>query len=283
MSGAAATMPGVESALIAHGDSPEVAPVWDLHELKPYKHYFVPNREFADYFRERRARLSGHAAEVHEGSNRWAEYRTWRQEPPRWVNRWDTRLPRIRRKSPLALPRKPTVVYVTSWVPGHLRYLGKPDYTENATHDVQVAICGALASRSDRNVVLKLYPWHRPNSAIERHLRSVKSPVRVSRAPLRYWFASADAFIIDHPSTSLYQAALAGIPVLALLYSRFQFRPAALAEFEGQTAPFSTPGEAAELVRDFLDRMPVATPRVVPAFDNPSLPAQLLELAERGR
>ena len=277
--GAAAALPDVESVLIAHGDSPEVAPVWDLHELKTVKHYFVPNKEFADYFRERRAALKSNAAAVHEGSNRWAQYRSWRKPPRPWLNRWDYSTPRPRWRSPLLLGRKHVVVYVSSWVPGELRYLGKPDYTENVTHDIQVAVCDALSSQSDVAVVLKLYPWHRRNSAIERHLRNVRSRVRVSRAPMRFWFPRADAVILDHPSTSLYQAAMAGVPTLALLYSGFQFRPAALAELTGQTAAFSQPAEAAEIVTKFVRSMPAAASEGRPALAGRDLVSQLVELA----
>ena len=276
--GAAAALPRTASVLVAHGDSPEVAPVWDLHELLPYDHYFVPNAEFAEYFRRRAAMLGRDTAQVHEGSRRWAEYRTWRQSPGPWLNRWDYSPPRLRRASPLRLGRKPVVVYVTSWVPAHLRYLCKPDYSDNFCHDLQVAICEALASARDIATVVKLYPHHRPNSAIERHLNKSRSPVHVSRAPMRHWFPRADAVIVDHPSTSLYQASMAGIPVFALLYSGFPFRDAAVADFAGQTASFTTAAEAGAAVRSYLREFPPSRAAVGPAFEVSDLGAQLLRL-----
>jgi hypothetical protein len=243
----------VESVHIAHGDGPYIAEAWDLHELAPYKHYFVPNREFQSYFTSRRVVVGDSAAVAHVGSERWQEYLGWSLPPKRWLDRWDGTVPLVRRGPPGGLSTdKPIVVYVAAWSPGNLRYLNKPEFTEISYFRIQVAVAEELAKYKSVRAVLKLYPTDSGETAIARYISLNQVRITVSRAPLSNWMPWASRIIVDKPSTSMYQASLARVPLNVLVYRGFKFRPEALAPFSHCMIPFSTPAEAASAVGAFM-------------------------------
>jgi hypothetical protein len=243
-----------ETVLVAHGDGPDVAESWDLHELLPWNHYFVPNGEFARYFGERRQHHAHPTAAVHVGSNRWNEYRTWARRPIAYVDRWHSGFPVAVGRPPAGLsPEQPIIVYVSAWPEADGRYLNKPSFGETWYYRLQQHIVSALLEIPDTTIVVKLYPTQDASySAIERFARQKGGQrVVVSRAPLPIWIPWGTGFVVDKPSTSLYQLALAGVPFRLLLHEDLAMRAEALSPFETSLVRFKTFAQAASAAVDF--------------------------------
>lgn len=256
-----------KGVLIAHGDGPDVAEAWDLHELFSYDHYFVPDSEFADYFRQRKLEYVRPTARVHVGSGRWHEYTRWSRRPYVYWERRDTTFPIVINRPPGRIPTdKPIVVYAVTGLEGDRRYLNHPSYSETWYYRLQSHIIQALLSSNKFTIVVKLYPGqdHQYRSLVRFIAETGATNIYVSRAAMKSWVPWANRFILDKPSTTLYQIALARVPFHLLLYRGLKMREAAIAKFREHLTSFEEFEEAADAVRRFLavpvSRRPVLTP-----------------------
>jgi hypothetical protein len=73
--------------------------------------------------------------------------------------------------------------------------------------------------------------------------------------------------VFDYPSTGLYEAAVAGVPYLALLYRRHGYRSEAVEQLGLAAVPFDEPAEAARAVDSFVAAPSVTAPRLDPEGD----------------
>ncbi len=246
---------GAESVLVAHGEGMEVAEAWDLHELYPYRHYFVPSGELAAYFRGRASIADRPAASVHVGSCRWPRYSELARRPRLYLERWDGRLRICRNRPPLGLPPDQSIVLFPSiWPKRDERYLHLPDFQETWYFDFQKALIRVFAEFPKIRFVVKLFPKEDLRfSPIGEYIRRLGADnLFLSRAPLAVWYPWTDRLILDNPSTYLYEAALAGVPFRLFLHRGWPIRPSALEQVRPWVTSFDRPGEAAEAVRAYL-------------------------------
>jgi hypothetical protein len=247
---------GTKSVLLAHGDGPDFAEMWDLTELLPYHHYFVPDEEFAAYFRERRALYPDRdPAQVHVGSPRWRRYRELARPRAQLFRRGETGARLGGARPPLDVPvGKPVLVYALALPDGDYRHLNKPCYSETWYFALQKALAKRLAGIPGYSVVFKLFPNREAEQApLVEFVRSLdKDHFFLSRARFSDWLPFADRVLMDQPSTPLYEAALAGVPFHLLCHRDLAMRPAGLAPFRKQTTVFDSNEEACAAVAKFL-------------------------------
>lgn len=243
------------TALVAHGSGPDVAASWDLFELFPYHHYFVPDEEFAEYFRQRRTLYRRSTAQVHVGSYRWDRYTRLARRPRVYLERSAGLVPFRIGRPPLNLPAtRPVIVYVIGRPEVAVRYLNKPEYSETWYYRLQTALIRLFADTPDYTFVMKLFPTQDPaTSAVGRFIRDLHAPhLYVSTSPLSRWLPWADRVIMDIPSTPLYETTLAKVPFHMLVHRSATMRPTALAQFAYALTVFDGPEEAVRAVRSYL-------------------------------
>lgn len=238
-----------QSILIAHGDGADLEPAWDLFELFPYQHYFVPDQEFADHFRRRRALYAPPVAQVHTGTLRWKRYAGLRDRAGKRCP-----LPEALRGG-----SKPVVVYACGKPECDAHYLNTFDYPEVDYFRLQRALVTAFASVRDFIFVVKLFPGdRRDRTALGRLVRGLQAAhLFLSEAPFTDWLPWADRVILETPSTPMYEAALAGVPFHLLAPASVQFRLEAIRPFLACVTLFRDPAEAAAQA---LQRLRAATP-----------------------
>ncbi len=244
-----------QSVLIAHGDGPDQAPAWDLFELFPFQHYWVPNEEFARYFQDRRLRYDVPSAQVHVGNYRWQKIRNLPSSSPEG------------RRPPELIPSdKPVLVYVCGKPEQGVRYLHVTNYSDVWYDQLQTKLLKIFAQFPEYTIVIKLFP-ERPlaGSTLERRIAELKAPhIQVSRASFQEWLPWANRVILDTPSTPLYEAALMGVPFHLLLRRDHPMRASALAPFEGQFTWYDRIDEAAESVTRYLQTPNPPAARIEP-------------------
>ena len=276
---AACGQPGTtQSVLVAHGEGWDVAKAWDLHELFPYQHYVVSSHELADYFESRRRVYARATAQVHVGASRWLQYARLRRRPRWYLQRWDRPISLRINRPPIDLPAgRPVAVYVTAWPQHEFRYLNKFDYADTWYYRFQRAVLTTLASMTDYTIVIKPFLMQNlAGSAVELALIQQASNLCVSRTPFSAWLPWADRVIFDLPSTSLFEAALAGVPFHLLLYRHTVLRSVIAEQFAPWLTVFDDPEEAAAAVRRYLSRPLSGLPQVQP--EGPDLVALLSSL-----
>jgi hypothetical protein len=246
----------------------------------------VPDGEFAAYFRERRAHYQRQgtspfrAAQVHVGSGRWRRYARLSQRRRISLESSGQRI-RLRINAPPGgVPvNRPIVVYATSEPERDERYVNKPSYSEMWYYRLQTALLRAFAALPEYTVVIKLHPAYDERwSATHRWVADLRADnLHLSQAPFSLWLSWADRVIFDKPSTTLYEAALAGIPHHLLLHRGLAVRPAALKKFEKCLTLFDHPHEAAEAVRQYLRTAEPCKAAIQPV--GPDILTTLTELA----
>lgn len=244
-----------QSVLIAHGDGADVEPAWDLFDLFPYQHYFVPDQEFTGYFRERRELYPPPVAQVHAGTMRWKSCAGLANREGK-----SCPTPEVRRRE------KPVIVYACGQPEHDPRYLNTFDYPEVDYFRLQKALVQTFASALDFTFVVKLFPGDRGDrTALGRLVRGLKAPnLFLSEAPFRDWLPWADRVILETPSTPMYEAALAGVPFHLLAPASVSFRPEAVRPFSACITLFRDPEEAARQALERLRPAPPPLPSIQP-------------------
>jgi len=239
-----------QSVLIADGDGPDAAPVWDLTELYRTQHYVVANQEFADYFRARAAGALLPAAQVHLARDRWEGFSRLSRR-----TRWN--------RPPLGLsPDKPIVVYPIAKPEHDIRRLNRIDYSETWHFHLQKALIDLFAKLTQYQFVAKLFPGDAPHGAIGRYTKALNAEhLHLSQAPFSMWLPWANRVILDLPSTTLYETALASVSFRLLLRQDLPIRPEGIKPFLPYTTLFDEPAQAVEAVRSYLGSPSTAIPR----------------------
>ena len=255
------------SVLVADGDGPDRALAWDLTELFRTQHYFVPNQEFSDYFRERRSGATHPTAQVHVEGSRWNRYTRLSRRPRLALQRWDGRLSLRLNRPPLPVPAgRPVIVYVVAKLERDVRLLNRPDYSETWYDRLQTALLKAFANLPEYTFIIKLLPTPdtRP-SVVEQRVKDlhVKHMI-VSRSPFHQWLPWADRVILDLPSTTLYETTLAGVAFHLLVYRKLAMRPTGLAPFTCCLSLFDEPSEAVSAITNYLRSPHTGKPSIRP-------------------
>ncbi len=241
--------PKTQSVLIADGDGPDAAPAWDLTELYRTQHYVVANQGFADYFRSRSAGALLPSAQVHLARDRWEGFVRLSRRPS-----WN--------RPPLNLPlEKPIVVYPIAKPEFDVRRLNRIDYSETWHFHLQKALIDLFAKLAQYQFVVKLFPGDTFHGAIGRYTKGLNTEhIHLSQAPFSLWLPWAKRVILDLPTTTLYETALAGVPFHLLLRRDLPIRPEGIKPFLPHTTFFDEPDQAAEAVRAYLGSPRQVTP-----------------------
>jgi hypothetical protein len=251
---AAVTAHPAQSVLVDHGHDAFAQELFDLIMLRHVDYDFSPTRELAAYL-ESRGRLYDHpAAEVHVGSYQWR------------ANASLSRSGRPPQPVPSGLP---IVVYGLTATAGNGRYLNSAFYSDGCYYRLCREIVDVLAGHPEVFSVVKLFPGDgNLRNPIDLYVYDLGlDHVVSSRAPLRAWIPWADRVVFDLPSTGLYEAAIAGIPYLALLYAAHRHRPTAVELLGPAAVHFAEPAEAARAVDAFVGAPAVTAPRLYPEGD----------------
>jgi hypothetical protein len=254
LSAAAVTDPPARSVLIDHGHRAHASALFDLIMLRHVDHNFCATDELARYLESRRLLYHHRTAELHVGSYQWRANAELSPsgEPPEPVP-----------------TRKPVVVYALAATGGSARYLNGEWYSDGWYYRLCREIVDVLALHPEVHSVVKLFPGDGlARNPIDRYVTDLGlNHVVSSRAPLRAWIPWADRMVFDYPSTGLYEAAVAGVPYLALLYRRHGYRSEAVEQLGLAAVPFDEPAEAARAVDSFVAAPSVTAPRLDPEGD----------------
>jgi hypothetical protein len=254
VSAAAVTAPPTQSVLVDHGHRAHASALFDLIMLRHVDHNFCATAELARYLESRRALYDHPTAELHVGSYQWRANAALSRsgEPPEPVP-----------------TRTPVVVYALAATAGSARYLNGEWYSDGWYYRLCREIVDVLALHPEVYSVVKLFPGDGvARNPIDRYVDDLGlDHVVSSRAPLRTWIPWADRMIFDYPSTGLYEAAVAGVPYLSLLYRHHRCRPEAVEQLGAAAVPFTEPAEAARAVESFVAARVVTAPRLDPEGD----------------
>lgn len=257
---AARTSGRTSAVLIEHGDIAYSAASWDLNLLAADA-VIVPTEEIADHLIERGRRYPQPTADVLVGSYRWQRY----------ARLGSSRRPRRRRGVPpvdlgRVDPGKPTLVYLVTALASDSRYVNNAWYPDAWYFGLQVAIVDALARHDRFNVVVKLFPATEHDlSPLADYVADRRAPnVTISRAPFTEWLPLADRVVADMASTGLYEALVAGVPAMSLLWSNHTARPGAVEALGEALQPFTTHADAAAAVDRFAAEPRPRTPVLQP-------------------
>lgn len=254
-----------QSVMIADGDGPEEGPAWDLTQLSQTQHYFVPDEEFAAHFRSRVNPAGGAVAQVHIGSDRWQTYPRLARKPWVTLQRWESSWSLRWRQPPLPLPdSRPLVVLPLAKPEPDIRRLHRFEYDETWYYRFLKGWIELLAEDSRYLFVIKPVPspYAREGTA-ERIVRDQrKNHLLVSRSPFSLWLPWANRVILDHPSTPMYETALAGVPMRLILPTTLQLRPDAMQKFESCIDWYDEPQEAVAALRRYLDAPHTGAPHL---------------------
>ncbi len=254
-----------QSVMIADGDGPEEGPAWDLIQLSQTEHYFVPDEEFAGRFQKQNRSIGWTTARVHIGGDRWKTYGRLAEKPRLYLQRWENPWSFRWRRPPLPLPdSRPVVLLPLAKPEPDIRRLHRFDYDETWYYRLLKGWIDLLAEETRYLFVIK--PILAPGageSTVERIVRGKrKSHLLISRSPFPLWLPWANRVVLDHPSTPMYETALAGVPMRLILPATLQLRPEAIGKFESCVDWYEEPREAAEALRRYLDGPHSGTPRV---------------------
>jgi hypothetical protein len=248
---AAVTARPTQSVLIDHGHDAFEQELFDLIALRYADHDFTPTSEFARYLRSRAPLCDYPTAEVQVGSYQWrSNAAPTRAEQP-----------------PYPLPGdRPTVVYALTSTAGDARYLNSAFYADGWYYHLCREIVDVLARHPEVFSIVKLFPGDgNVRNPIDLYVDDLGLDHLVSsRVPLRTWIPWADRIVFDLPSTGMYEAAAAGTPYLALLYSGHRHRPEAVDLLGPAAVQFTEPAEAAHAVDAFVGAETVTAPKLVP-------------------
>jgi hypothetical protein len=248
---AAVTARPTQSALVDHGHAAHASELFDLIMLRHVDHNFCATDELARYMETRRALYDYPTAEIHVGSYQWRANaaRTRPRQPPQPVP-----------------DDRPVVVYALGATGGSGRYLNSPWFTDGWYYGLCREIVDVLARHPEVFSVVKLFPRDGViRNPIDLYVGDLGlDHVVSSRAPLRAWIPWADRMVFDYPSTGLYEAAAAGVPYFALLYTRHPYRPTAVDQLGTAAAYFTEAAEAACAVEAFVAAPTVSAPRLAP-------------------
>ena len=270
-----------QSVLLADGDGPDQAPSWDVTELLRQQHYFVPNREFAGYFRHRSRLYSRPTARIHVESSRWKSYTRLARRPWAYLQRWEGTVSLRLNRPPLNVPAdRPVILYAAARRETDARYLNRPEYSDTWYYRLQSRLIQLFAGLPEFTFIIKLFPSpDAERTALEKVVEdSGAKNLLISRTPFRRWLPWADRVILDTPSTTLYEAALAGVPFHLLVYRKFPMRPEALSPFSPWLTLFDEPEEAARAVTAYLNKPHSGRPSI--PVEDPNVLTTLLQVAE---
>jgi len=157
-----------------------------------------------------------------------------------------------------AILHRQRVIYLPTFLVGNCRSLG-PHYGDTWYYKLQQAILEYLATRQDYYFIWKgLVESDGSHNPIPQWIkdRGFDNIGIETHKPFQKFLMTADKVICDYPSTGFYEAAVAGVPAMALCYRAFSLRETAREVFGEMLQDFATYDEAVVHIKNFLDTNP---------------------------
>jgi len=238
----AASLNGATKTIhLQHGET--IYPMSPIGEFDRYDYYFSSEQGIDNYLK----RVAGDGylkgCQVHQASFRYTEYK-------------DVRL--LRKNKPMN-PKKKTVVFVPKICTWDKRYFNFPYYSPTWHYKLQKAIVELFAQRHDYEFIFKAAPQsdHIRNPMGSYILDKAFPNIRVSSSNLIDHLKRADRVIIDYPSTPMYEAAAAEVPMLVLRPQAYKSRDdEVLNLFSVTLQPFTDIDDAIVSISNFLNDDP---------------------------
>lgn len=159
------------------------------------------------------------------------------------------------RKVRLRRLKPETVFYVPTRGPVGVRLLNLTRYPITWYYQLQIALLRFFATQTDKRVVFKYW---RSNDWLEASTLAFLATERFDNitadcTPFWECLHRADRVVMDYPGTAFYEAAAAGVPLLALYHERMALQPGAREFFGRSLVSFRTLEDACARVQAFLD------------------------------
>ncbi|MFH1664869.1 MAG: hypothetical protein ABIA77_01855 [Candidatus Omnitrophota bacterium] len=225
----------VKRVCFQHGCSPLDWRAWHITEIDLMDIYFAADTEAEKYFRQCAEREYVSKCDVFQS--------------PHYLEN-------IRKVKPGGKRR--SVMYVPYRLFFGFRSLGNFHPPITWYYRLQKSIVDLFGERKDCDFIFKMahgQDW--AEDSIVRYIRGKKYPnVFIERADFYRCLNKADMVISDYPSSPLYEAASAGLPVLSLCPDIYKEWPGAAISFGKSFQKFSTITEAVSRIRAFMNEDP---------------------------
>ena len=241
-----------KSVCIQHGNSVFAGKFWDISELWPYDIYLATDEEIAGYFRKRINLYNDCTSQVTLSFS----YRL-------------NKVVGIGRKKKFRVKRgRKTVIYVPTILQWDNTRLSGSKYEDVWYYKWQCALLKLFASRRDFRFIWKGIPTS--NVIYDPILNVIHDQkyhnIEYATNSFVQWIKNVDLVLLDYPSTALYEAAVAKLPVMSLYHTSFVVvRESAVELFGNSLQPFSNIREGLDKVTEFFnsnsDEFVVSIPR----------------------
>lgn len=154
--------------------------------------------------------------------------------------------------------KKETICYVPTRTRLGVMMLNHLKFSSEWYYEFQKQILDYLGTREDKIFIFKYIDrddWLGESTLPYLEKKGYPN-IRLETTPFLECLGQVDRVILDFPGTSLYEAAYAGIPMLALYPRTIMIRETAKRCFGQLLKPYSTPKEAVQEIEVFLDDDP---------------------------
>lgn len=163
-----------------------------------------------------------------------------------------------RKEQPLWPVKKETVMYITKKLTSGMLRFNTFIYPITWYFEFQKKLIELFGQRQDFHFLFKhslAQKWAEESIIPYIHDRAFEN-IEIVDKPSYHYLDRADRVILDYPSTGFFEAAAAGIPVMAFYWDHFfEWKPSV--DYFGRCLqPFSTPEEALQKITMFLDDDP---------------------------
>lgn len=210
-----------KSVMITHGNTWFQTRLDDYCDPYPFDIYFASDYELANYFKERTKELKL-KTEIYEGTGRFQKYtlkHLGRLVYGKYI--YKKKLSKLFSNS-----NAPTVVYVPTIFMGDRRIINYPYYNDPWYFELQKAIITTFNKHLEFNFIVKIMKGIdsvlNPIHHMINDLHSVNVLLRDD--PFYCWLYNANLFILDSPSTALYEVMAVEKPFYILLHDEIPIR-----------------------------------------------------------
>lgn len=233
-----------KSVCIQHGNDVFAGKRCYISELWPYDIYFATDEEMAKYYKKR--------------------FNLYNDCMPQIIPSFSYRFNKVvninqKKKLRVKKGKNKTLIYVPTILGWDCTRLSGSRYEDVWYYRWQCALLKLFASRKDFHFIWKGIPAANtiydpiPNIINDRRYKNI----RYATESFVKWIKRADLVLLDFPSTALYEAAVARLPVMSLYHTSFiTVRESAAKLFGNSLQPFSNIREGLDKVAEFLNSNP---------------------------
>jgi len=229
---------GLNTVCVSHGDGVYSYRHWEHREAQNYKVVITSNAERTNYY-QRLGIVLKHPLQAHTSSHRL--------QP-------QLNLEKCRRKHKVGSK----VLYLAFFMAGDNRGIEDGAYSDTWLYIFQKSLVQYFATRTDYSFIFEALPatdlLYNPMPDFINDNKF--SNISYSTKPFIDHLHSIDRVICDCPSTGLYESVAAGVPVMSLYHTGWNYRQTALDSFGHLLKPFTNTTEAIDHIDAFLNDNP---------------------------